>query len=276
MKNIIINTLFILFIISNIDAQVLNVPVVTQEETNWCWAASSKCILDYYGCNKEQCEIVEFVRGISSWHDFGSVNCCDNSNQGCNYGNAVAGYSGSVEEVITHFGHIGNYAYYGYLNLNQIKTEITNNRPFTIWWKWASGGGHIMVGHGINGSDVNYMNPWYGEGTHICTYTWLVNDGNHYWNGSNTMLSSPHGISEASQQTNKIVIYPNPTNSSFTIETNENNNFLKIYNIHGQILIHENLKKNETLIDIKDLANGIYLLEVISDKSIFHSKIIKK
>lgn len=87
--------------------------------------------------------------------------------------------------------------------------------------------------------------------------------------------SSPVNIN-GNTLSNDIIIYPNPAKSNFTIKINENNAVLKIYSTVGQLMKEDKLTQNENTIDIKELSTGSYILEVISEKNIYHYKIIKE
>jgi hypothetical protein len=174
-----------------VDAQVLNLSQVIQEQSQWCWAATSSCGLDYFGYPVEQCTIAEYTRTVASWHNFGPVNCCTDPNQGCNYWNYMFGSTGSLEDILIHFGnlHVNNLS--TTLSLSEIQTEVNAARPFIFRWGWYSGGGHFLVGYGISGSNIYYMNPLPGYGFEIATYTWLLDDGNHSWTHTQTFCVPP-------------------------------------------------------------------------------------
>lgn len=77
-------------------------------------------------------------------------------------------------------------------------------------------------------------------------------------------------------------LYPNPTNSSITLEfeTDSEKASFSIMNYSGQIVMeNENLKttkgKNEFKIDLNELSNGIYLIQVITETTSTTKKIIK-
>src|SRR5512136_209086 len=92
--------------------QVLDVPLVYQEQNQWCWAGVSSSILRYYGHPQEQCTIAEYTRTVATFHDFGSVNCCTDANQGCNYWNYLSGSPGSIEDILAHWGVANHGVYY--------------------------------------------------------------------------------------------------------------------------------------------------------------------
>jgi len=58
----------------------INVTHTHQDKSNWCVAAATKCVLDYYkklnnqGKKISQCEIMEWVRTVSN--GFGLSGCC--------------------------------------------------------------------------------------------------------------------------------------------------------------------------------------------------------
>jgi len=181
---------FVLFF-TNIKAQVLLVSEIEQEQTQWCWAAVSKCVLDYYNFAQPQCDIAEYARIQDSAY-FGNTNCCVDPNQGCNNSNGMWGCTGCMEDILLNFGGITTIGSLSTLTQTQWQAEINNNRPFIIRYGWNNGGGHFVVGHGILGSDYYTMDPWFNEGYTISTYNWIVTGqgGGGSWTHTQT-LSSP-------------------------------------------------------------------------------------
>lgn len=162
----------------------LNVNQLTQEHSNWCWAASSADVLAFYGTNENQCDVVNWA--------FGTSDACGDSdfnwNSSDNSPNALYGQSGSVQDILGSAG-INNQAYNSPLSWNAIVNDINANRPFVMRWGWYSGGGHILVGYGYEDQQgtqmLGYMNPWPGEGYTWSAYSWVVNAaGDHSWTDS--------------------------------------------------------------------------------------------
>lgn len=168
-------------------SQVLNVKQVIQEQTEWCWAGVSACILDLYGHPASQCTIAEYTRTVSNSHYYGGTNCCTNPSLGCNYSNYNWGYNGSIQDILVHFASITNSGMGRALTLTEVQAQLNNRQPFVVRWGWTSGGGHFVVGHGVSGNNVYYMNPWPGEGMKIASYNWLSYDGSHSWTHTNVL-----------------------------------------------------------------------------------------
>lgn len=64
---------------------------------------------------------------------------------------------------------------------------------------------------------------------------------------------------------NNISIYPNPANDIISLEINNSNNkdlTLDIYNILGKKVRTEKISNNQNQINVKDLNNGTYILEI--------------
>ena len=69
-------------------------------------------------------------------------------------------------------------------------------------------------------------------------------------------------------------LYPNPTNSNFSIELANFSNFksVSVYNSLGQLLLQQ--KTPEKTFDVSNYAKGMYVVEVQTDKGISRQKLI--
>jgi hypothetical protein len=279
MKNILYALVLLVFFSENTEGQILTVNEITQEQNQWCWAGVSKCILDYYGYTKSQCEIAEYTRTVATWHNFGSQSCCINPSGDCNYWNYNWGESGSIQDILIHFGNIQNTGRGYALSEAEATTEFQNNRLFVIRWGWTAGGGHFIVGHGKSGDNLYYMDPWYGEGNKIALYSWVVSNTDHTWTHTNVITSATPNDVEDITLDKSVLVYPNPNNGQFSILLNNLNQKkvnLSIVNASGQTVSNETItcqsNSHKHDIGIKDCYLGIYLLHVNFD----NSQIIKR
>ncbi len=167
----------------------LSVPLVTQEHSQWCWAGSSKAILNDYNKNPSQCQIVNWAFGLN----YACGNGTFDWNSYANRPNSMYGSSGSVQNILKYWG-VPNNAYSIASSWSAVVSDINANRPFVIRYGRTSGGGHIMVGTGYetyNGSnDVYIMNPWPGEGKTYRTYNSAVSALDHKWTHTQRMTVS--------------------------------------------------------------------------------------
>ncbi len=192
-----INTILyvaILFIIATRSgAQVLqaNVSVVQQQQNQWCWAANSECILKYYGftTNTTQCLINNYA-----W----SKSTCCTSPSGCNQSNQITG-TGAIDDILTHFGSLTSTFYNRSLTVAEVKTALTDTRPFVIGVMWSAGGGHVVVGcaYNVSSSTLTFMDPWQNNGMTTCAFSGgtsiSTNTGSGTWSQSLVVTSAPTG-----------------------------------------------------------------------------------
>ncbi len=204
---------------------VLNVKEVTQEYDQWCWAATSHIILSYYGKTPSQCQIADYTRTVATWHDFGSVNCCNSSSTSgwkCNYWNYNWGQKGAINDILSYWG-VGNSTVSSALTQSTVVSHINSGKPFIIRWGYKSGGGHFIVGHGIQGNNLYYSDPWYGEGKKIATYTWVKSNSSKDWTHTNTMTQSGPGPNPTPTPTPTPGPTPTPTPGPTPTPTPNNN-----------------------------------------------------
>jgi len=182
--------IFAILLPVQLTSQVLNVNEFIQEKNQWCWAAVTACVLDYYCVPTPQCVIADYTRNVATWHDFGDHDCCGDSAQQCNYWNYNWYYEGSMQDILVHFGDINNSGTME-LSMDEIRIEIENNRLFIARWEWNNGNGHFLVGHGLVNNNMYYMDPKYGEGLKIANYDWFRKSSAHIWTHTNIIYSSP-------------------------------------------------------------------------------------
>ena len=274
MKKILLS-FFVLLAIGSSEAQVLNMPEVIQEQDQWCWAGVSKSVLNYYGFPPTQCEIAEYAREVITWTNFGSVDCCTDAGQGCNYWNYNWGLSGSIQDILVHFGSIQNHGV-GTLTLAQINTEIAAGRPFIAHWSWINGGGHFVVGNGVSGNNVYYMNPWFGEGLHMSTYAWLVNDGSHSWDSTNQITTSPLAVAGFDSGSNMISLSPNPTNGTFTITAPSLIDKIVVTDALGKEVLQLEPNALTATLQLSECQSGLYFVKLVSGNNETVKKLILK
>jgi len=89
-----------------------------------------------------------------------------------------------------------------------------------------------------------------------------------YFTGNTT------NIREMDNMLNKINIYPNPVNNTLNYSGLKGTVSYKIFNIQGQLLLNGTSLTNQ--IDVSELQNGLYILNLETEKGTFISKFIKQ
>ncbi len=84
------------------------------------------------------------------------------------------------------------------------------------------------------------------------------------------------GVDEVNKNFN-LSIYPNPTAEFFTIESKEFSlGNIKIFDASCKLIFEKIESQNSLQIDSKNWSDGVYMIEISSEKGIFHQKIIKE
>ena len=95
-----------------------------------------------------------------------------------------------------------------------------------------------------------------------------------------TILQTTNGVTVGIKEPNldeQMKIYPNPASDIITLEIDKGNNTdltLKIYNLLGILVKSEIVKQSKQQININDLSNGIYMVEIREKELTRKQKII--
>ena len=76
---------------------------------------------------------------------------------------------------------------------------------------------------------------------------------------------------------NLLKVYPNPSSSNVTIESQQNSNWhLELSNLNGQILFQRSVTDKSTVIDISSLPPGLYFVRMSNEKTVEIGKFVKQ
>ncbi len=83
---------------------------------------------------------------------------------------------------------------------------------------------------------------------------------------------------EATYFLNNVFIYPNPSTGKLTVSIPENVSTAKIalFNMQGMKIMEDAFRSSEYTMDISSLSNGIYFVEIKTDKGTANRKILKQ
>ena len=134
--------------------KVLGVSHVESENTKWCWAAVSQCILGLDGYNPEQGELQTWVnqqRDLCYYSNDDTVkvyyNCNDSKGIACcNQPNMIAHLTtpGCIDDILSYYMVSSSY-YDRVLLYEEVKTNIDEGKPFIMGWYLVD---HIVLGYG--------------------------------------------------------------------------------------------------------------------------------
>ena len=136
--------------LSALAAGSLNFNMQKQTQTNWCWAAVSASVGNYYGT------------GTGNWTQCGVAstqldrNCCNQPGP-CN----VYGYLDSALQTTRSYNGMNQ----GSLQMSAIRNQISMGRPVGLRCAWYGGGAHFLTIYGTNGDYVLVADSIYGYST---------------------------------------------------------------------------------------------------------------
>lgn len=135
----------------------------TQQQTNWCWAAVSTSVANYFnspgpsGGPWQQCEVVNA--------EVAQNTCCsDGATPSCNT-------DGYLDLALTRVGHLAAPPTAGASPFAYVQQEIGHLRPVGVRIGWIGRGGHFVALSGFDDSNgtqfLDVEDPWYGPSTYV-------------------------------------------------------------------------------------------------------------
>ena len=120
---------------------------------NWCWAATAKGIVDYYGGPQlPQCRYAtHFLNQTES--------CCDGNEQSPRCDVAY-----DVDSVLRHFGLYAPPPFRRPVHLVTLRRELERDRPVVALMRFRDGTVHALAITAVDVTEqrIGFSDPWYG------------------------------------------------------------------------------------------------------------------
>lgn len=164
-------------------AGVLNVQQHYQEQDQWCWAASSQAIMEYYRRIWTQTQIAQYgTTGVNTWNWIWGSTPANNPNPG-------DPPRQGIDLILGYFAKLTTTRYSNSLLESAVQAQINARKPLVVRWGWDTGGGHFVVARGLVGDNMYLMDPW--NGATVNTYAWVCQGSGHTWTHTLTMNTNP-------------------------------------------------------------------------------------
>ena len=190
----------------------------------------------------------------------------------------------SAKNLLTY-----DYAYAGYSNAynDGFRIEISNDCGVTWDSLYGAYGQNLQTTSYSSSSWFPTCNSWQNDTLNLSSYGYngdtvmlkfvaINNFGNNFFldnikiNGSNIVSigSKDYGYN--------FMLYPNPNNGKFNIETNYTNAKIEIFDISGRKITSKILSQKLTPIILENIAEGLYILQItINSETIEKTLIIQ-
>ncbi|HTA62289.1 MAG TPA: T9SS type A sorting domain-containing protein [Bacteroidia bacterium] len=180
------------------------------------------------------------------------------------------------------YSSFSGFAYYYIDDVSVIPTDSISMPPHTGNDTTIVLGDSVFIGQQLYGLHCN----WYGNSvlldTNISgiwvkptvTTTYVVEQNLCGNMGYDTVVVnvSPLGINKFKNEGLKI--YPNPAKEILIIEWENKNGGIKIIDVFGSIIKQQNIVSDKTTINVSDLKEGVYFMQVQTKQNSYTQKII--
>lgn len=133
--------------------------------------------------------------------------------------------------------------------------SVTNNPSYSYQW--------YLNGNIISGANSN-------------SYAFTI-PGNYYLEISYMgciSISDPFIISSVNNDLKEISIYPNPATSIINIESINNIDEIRIFDIQSRVIFSEEINSKNKRIDIENFSSGVYFIEIITNNIITRKEFV--
>ncbi|MBL4651780.1 MAG: T9SS type A sorting domain-containing protein [Flavobacteriales bacterium] len=163
---------------------------------------------------------------------------------------------------------------------NDVDVQLMDRKYATYRYPGTS-----PVSSGVGEWTVNWTAPHSDVGPITLYYATLSgdNDGSdlgdeYYLNALEINPSSASGVERLENESEAISVYPNPTSGQIDIRSNQNEiKSIEVYDLSGKLMkTYGNTKSQETIINIGELSDGNYILNINQETSSFSKQITLK
>ena len=162
-------------------------------------------------------------------------------------------------------------------------SQIYTNTTITETTHWTTISGSIIADSAYQYMEISsFFNPI--NTNIICINAVTFGDSLSYYYVDNVCVSADSGTCEVevnvgivgSILNNQFLMYPNPAKNSLTVYLDGINDktYLKIYNWFGELKIEKEVFIATEMIDITDLQDGIYIVQIQTEKKLLTRKLI--
>jgi papain like cysteine protease AvrRpt2 len=134
------------------NGDLLSFTMQHQQQSNWCWAATSTSVAHYYNASSTwaQCEVANSQTGRTDCCGAGAATACN--------------LAEPLDNPLAIVGHL-DHAIFGTSTFAAVRGQIDVGRPLCLRVAWSGGGAHFLAAIGYNGQGTEMVfvdDPIYG------------------------------------------------------------------------------------------------------------------
>lgn len=154
------------------------------------------------------------------------------------------------------------------LNLSAINLQCVNVNSVSL-----SGG--LPAGGTYTGTAVtlgNFSPSSAGVGTYTITYSYT--DANNCSNTADDVMTVDACTGINTIESSSFIVYPNPSNGIVTVKSMVYPASINVFDLSGKLVASKVVTTTEMELNLSELANGVYHLSIITDKTTINHKIM--
>lgn len=147
---------------------------------------------------------------------------------------------------------------------NKGKIDINTNNDGTYTFSWSGPNGYSASTKDINNLD---------EGC----YTIIIANDHDCSKDTTICIEKETGILESTYFTNKIKLFPNPTNDYIIVDLGQSTiqkGLIEVYDLSGQKIITHNIDSKNIRIDLSTVKQGVYFAKIRNSEYLVYKKIM--
>jgi Cleaved Adhesin Domain. len=169
----------------------------------------------------------------------------------------LSAYTGDVYVAFRHY-NVGEYESAVGIQLDEVKVieQTPSDRLYNVYRDETLIAANVLA--------TSFVDDDFESGTHEWSVTAICNEFGHESNPASATVSCDQGESINEPNSEKMMIYPNPTTGKVTVESNsETIKCIYILDVAGKVIDGlDNINRNKTEIDLTGLSKGIYFLKI--------------
>ncbi len=146
--------------------------------------------------------------------------------------------------------------------------SLTANATPPATYQWIDCGNNMLVS---GATSQTYSN---GAVMNNEPYAVIITQ-NNCTDTSACYILNPSRIASYTSNNSAIIIYPNPNNGMFSIETNSQSQCnVFMYDVNGKLVLSQTITNGKAGIDASSLSNGVYNISVISKDGVANKRLV--
>jgi hypothetical protein len=155
-----------------------------------------------------------------------------------------------------------------------ITQQVLIGNSQTQQWQIASISNNVYTITNVGGIGMDVDGPSTNDGQllHLWTYNGTTNQQFSFTKVENGTTSVTQHVENINYE-----VYPNPVQAQLFVKfDSQKERVVSLYSLSGEMLLTQRVTKTSTIIDVADIKDGLYIMQIEDGNNISHTKILKR